>query len=136
MKHLHRYRKVILLATSIGNVIGAGIAIFAPAFFLEQLFAVPPQAEGTFPYLPMYHYTFWATVLIMGIGYWMTAITPEQNRAVLFIGGAGKLVCASFWFILFAQGAGNWLMISGAVYDGVFGVLLLVLFFAKPVEKV
>lgn len=136
MSRLFHFRKLLLLVASVGNLFGAFMALAFPAWFMEQLFNVPPQAEGTFPYLPLYHYTFWSFVLIMGIGYWMTAFTPEKNRAVLFIGGAGKIVAALFWALFFSQGFGNWLMISGAIYDGLFGIILFLLFFAKPEQKV
>jgi hypothetical protein len=132
MHRLYHFRKLILLLAAIGNFIGAVIALLFPAWFMEQFFRVPPQAQGTFPYLPMYHYTFWAFVLIMGIGYWITAGTPEKNKAVIFIGGAGKLIASLFWIMLFAQGMGNWLMIGGGVFDLCFGSVLLLLLVAKP----
>lgn len=112
------------------------MAIAAPAFHWEQLFAVYPPEEALFPYLYMYHYAFWAIVVVMGIGYWMTAMTPNDNRAVLFLGGAGKLACAITWLILVTMGHGNWLMLSGTLYDGILGILFVMLFIAqKPIKS-
>ena len=135
MSMIFKYRRTILLLVALGNIFGAIIAIAFPAWFMEQFFKVPPQAAGTFPYLPMYHYTFWIFVLIMGVGYWMTAITPDKNKAVLFIGGAGKISAAIFWVMLFAQGFGNWFMITGGIYDGLLGIVLLVLFLLSPSKE-
>lgn len=104
----------------------------APSFHLQNLFAVYPPDVAMFPYLWMYHYAFWAIVVVMGIGYWMAARTPNDNRVVLFLGGAGKLACASVWLYLFGNGHGNWLMLSGTFYDGILGILFIMLFIAQP----
>lgn len=121
------YRKPILLFSAVGNIMAGVMAIALPAFHFEQMFAILPSEEALFPYVMMYHYAFWAIVIIMGIAYWMTARTPHDNRAVLFLGGTGKLACALVWLCFFATGHGNWLMIAGAGYDGILGVLFLLL---------
>src|SRR5688572_10376023 len=106
------------------------MAIASPAFHFEQLFTFFEWENNLIAHIMMYHYMFWAIVIIMGIGYWMTAQTPDENRVMLFIGGAGKLACAILWLYCFSRGLGNWLMISGTIYDGTFGILFLMLFFS------
>lgn len=130
-----RYRKPILQISAIGNIVAGIMAIALPAFHFKQMFAVLPPEQAMFPFIMMYHYTFWGIVIIMGIGYWMTALTPNDNRAVLFLGGAGKLVCAITWLALFMMGHGNWLMIAGTAYDGLFGILFLLLYVEKIKTK-
>jgi hypothetical protein len=123
-----RYRKQILLFAAFANIIAGVMALASPAFHFQQLFTSFIWEDALIAHVMMYHVMFWAIVIIMGIGYWMTARTPDQNRVMLFIGGAGKLACALMWLYCFGMGLGNWLMISGTVYDGTFGILFLILF--------
>lgn len=130
-----KYRKSILLFAAIANIVAGIMAIASPAFHFEQLFVSDVYETSFLAHIMMYHFMFWAIVIIMGIGYWMTALTPNDNRVVLLIGGAGKLACAITWLYFFSTGIGSWLMISGTVYDGTFGVLFLLLFFAQKGNK-
>lgn len=71
----------------------------------------------------------------MGIAYWMAAVEPVKNRIVLLIGGLGKLLAVSFWLMTYLQGHGKWLMLSGVISDGIFGILFLFWFFAKETDN-
>jgi hypothetical protein len=126
-----RYRKQILLFAAIANIVAGIMALAAPTFHFEQLFIFFEWESSLIAHVMMYHIMFWVIVIIMGIGYWMTARTPDENRVMLFIGGAGKLACAIVWLYSFSMGMGNWLMISGTIYDGTFGILFLILFFTS-----
>ncbi|HEU4719619.1 MAG TPA: hypothetical protein VFU15_17365 [Bacteroidia bacterium] len=135
MKFLFSRRRLILGIAAAGNFIGSIAAIISPAFFFSQFFRYQPDRYATFPWLAMYHYTFWAFVLIMGIAFLAGAIDPVKNRIVLMIGGFGKVVAAAFWVMLYSQGHGRWLMISGGIWDTVLGIIMLMLFFVKTEEK-
>jgi hypothetical protein len=135
MKALLNFRRPIIFVAAIGNMIASLIAILSPSFFLSQLFKYPPDPGSTFPYLSMYHYTFWGFVLIMGIAYWMCGVNTEKHRIVLFIGGAGKLVAAAFWIMLFFQEQGGWLMIAGGGWDGLLGIVFLFYFLSNTAKK-
>jgi hypothetical protein len=127
-------RRILFLAASL-NFLGSLPAIISPSFFFAQFFTVPPDLHLTFPYLAMYHYCFWGIGLIMGIAYWMTAVEPEKNKIVLLIGGLGKLLAVSFWLMTYLQGYGKWLMLTGVISDGIFGLLFLYWYFVKGINK-
>jgi len=80
----------------------------------------------------MYHYTFFSVIFIFGIAYWMTALDPEKNRAILFVGSFGKLIAVAMWIMMYAQGLGIWGMLAAIIEDGTMGLIMLYLFFAKP----
>lgn len=132
MKFLYTNRRALLIIAAIGNWIGSLIALISPAFFFSQFFQHPPDRYSTFPYLSLYHFMMWGFILIMGIGYWMCAVNTEKHRVVLLIGGLGKLLAAVFFVMLYAMQQGRWLMIGGGIWDGLFGILFLLLFFARP----
>lgn len=131
MHFIFRYQRQLLLAMAALNVIAAIIAFVSPAFFFSQFFQRQPDADLTFPFVPMYHQIFWGFVFIMGIGYFMAAMNPAANRGVLLIGGLGKLLAAAFWIMLYAQGEGKWMMLGGGISDGLLGVVLLVMMGGK-----
>lgn len=135
MNFLRKNQSRILFFAAIINVIGALPAIISPAFFFTQFFKNPPDLRLTFPYLAMYHYCFWGIGLIMAIAYWMAAVEPVKNRIVMLIGGLGKLLAVSFWLMTYLQGYGKWLMLSGVISDGIFGILFLYWFFAKEADN-
>lgn len=135
MNFLRKNQRPVLFLAAIINFIGALGAIISPPFFFAQFFTNPPDLRLTFPYLAMYHYCFWGIGLIMGIAYWMAAVEPVKNRIVLLIGGLGKLLAVSFWLMTYLQGHGKWLMLSGVISDGIFGILFLYWFFVKEPGK-
>lgn len=124
---IFRYQRQLLLFMAAVNVSAAVLSFAAPAFFFSQFFERQPEPELTFPFVPMYHQLFWGFVFIMGIGYFVTATNPAANRGVMLVGGLGKLLAAAFWIMLYAQGEGRWMMISGGVVDALLGVILLVM---------
>ncbi|CAN5417686.1 hypothetical protein BH09BAC5_BH09BAC5_24320 [soil metagenome] len=135
MNFLNKYKRLILFIAAIINFIGSMPALISPSFFFSQFFKHAPDPTTTFPYVAMYHYLFWGIGLIMGIAYWMAAVDPVKNKVVLFIGGLGKLLAVAFWLMLFIQGQGKWLMLSGAISDGILGILMLYWFFGKETEQ-
>ncbi len=134
MNFINKFQRQILIVAAIANFIGAIGAIVSPSFFFTRFFKIAPDPATTFPYVAMYHYLFWGFVLIMGIANWMAAIDPIKNKVVLMISGFGKILAAAFWIMLFAQGQGRGMMISAAVTDGIFGMLMLYWFFKKEAD--
>lgn len=131
MNFLTSKRRPILFIASVANFAAALVALISPAFFFSQFFKYPPDPATTFPYVAMYHYLFWGVVLIMGIAYWMAAVNFEKHRVVLLIGGLGKLLAAAFWGMLFLQDQGKWMMASGAAWDGLLGVIMILMLMGK-----
>jgi hypothetical protein len=128
---LFRHQRKILFLAAIFNIIGGLITLISPAFFFSQFFVRQPDMYTTFPFLSMYHYLFWALILLMGIAYWMAAVDPAKNRAVIFIGAFGKLFSAAMMTMLYVQGEGKWGMIAVIAESAVLGALMLYLFFGK-----
>lgn len=124
---LSRSKQILFLA-AFGNILGTLVALISPAFFNSQLFKYPPDRATTFPFLAMYHYCFWGVGLIMGIAYWMAALNPKKHQIVFLIGGLGKLLLVSFLLMLYILGYGKWLMITGVIWDGPLGLLLLLMY--------
>ena len=125
MQRIYSQIRILLFIASIGNFLGTLVALISPAFFNAQLFKFPPSMADTFPYLAFYHYCFWGVGLIMAIAYWMAAINPQKHRIVLFIGSLGKLLMVSFLLMLYVQGHGKWLMLTGVLWDGPLGILMM-----------
>jgi Na+-driven multidrug efflux pump len=136
MKILFKYQKNILILAALFNLIGGTIALASPSFFFSQFFRNPPDPETTFPYLSMYHYTFFSVVFIFGVAYWMTALDPSRNRVILFVGAFGKLVAVAMWIMMYCLHYGKWGMLAAVFEDGIMGLIMLVLFFGKTPEKV
>lgn len=132
MQNLLSKARIVLFVAAIGNFLGTLVALISPAFFNAQLFKFPPDQSTTFPYLALYHYCFWGVGLIMGIAYWMAAISPDKHRIVLFIGALGKLLLVAFLLMLYFQGHGKWLMLVTAIWDGPLGILMLLMYFRNP----
>ncbi|MCX6311498.1 MAG: hypothetical protein NT084_07655 [Bacteroidetes bacterium] len=131
MKILFKNQGRILVIAAIINLMFALAALISPAFFFSQFFKYAPDPRSTFPYVAMYHYLFWAVVLVMGIAFLMAAADSIKNKIVFFIGAMSKLVVAAFCVMLFVQGHGKWLMLATAITEGLLGLLMLYLYFGS-----
>ena len=136
MQLLFKYQKNILFLAALFNLIGGAIALISPTFFFSQFFKISPRPENTFPYLDMYHYTFFSVVFIFGIAYWMCAVDPSKNRAILFVGSFGKLIAVAFWIMMYSLSLGKWGMLAAIIEDGTMGLIMLYLFFGKDNSKI
>ncbi len=126
---LARYSKFIFTFAAVANILGALLALGAMDLHL-QMFYGRLQVQDIL--LQFYHYNFWFVVLMMGFGYAVIARNPLHNRALILIGGVGKLTVAASWILLYTMNEATVIVLGGVGYDGLFGILFLLLYRQTP----
>ncbi|MCU0428022.1 MAG: hypothetical protein MUF71_20615 [Candidatus Kapabacteria bacterium] len=126
---LARYSKFIFTFAAVANIFAALLALGAMDLHL-QMFYGRLQVQDIL--LRFYHYNFWFVVLMMGFGYAVIARNPQHNRALILIGAVGKLTVAVSWMLLYTMNEATVMVLGGVVYDGLFGILFLLLYRQIP----
>jgi hypothetical protein len=121
--NLSPHTKTIFTIAAALNVIGALSALAAMPLHLQLFYG----HGSTDILVKFYHYNFWCVVLAMGIGYAIVARKPSENQGLIFIGGIGKLIAAASWLLMYSLGEATPLVLAGVAYDGLFGLLFLVI---------
>ena len=97
------------------------IAVGASGFLTPDLMAQSLGIER--PANPIFlHMTSWL-VLVLGIGYCLTARTPERNQDLMLVGAVGKLLVLPLMFAAWRHGDVQFVGVLGAAADFVFALL-------------
>jgi hypothetical protein len=80
-----RYAARVFGAAGILNIALGTSGFLAPAFTARLMGIALPES------LLFMDLAMWL-VLVLGVGYWLTALNPERNRDLMLIGGVGKLL--------------------------------------------
>ena len=83
------------------------------------------RALGLYPFPKgsLFEYMAIGAVLLFGIGYWIAASAPEQNRTVIQLGLAGKVMVVALALTYYLAGAANLRLIAVTSGDLIFSVL-------------
>jgi len=111
-----RYATRVFGTAAIFNVlIGAGI-LLAPALGLPVMGVAPPEN-------PIFLRLAAGLIVLLGIGYYLTARNPGRNRDLMLLGGLGKLFVLPLMLSAWRQGQVGFPAVLGGAGDLVFALL-------------
>jgi hypothetical protein len=133
MMNLIPHSRIIFRFAAVANLFGAALALAAMPLHVQMFYgldisALAVREPHAVALLRFYHYNFWAIVLVMGASYWHIANDPPTNRPLMLVGAVGKLTVAVSWALMFAAGTAQILVLAGVLYDGLFGLLFLIVY--------
>lgn len=120
-----RVASAALYTTAAVNLLAGSAALALPDLSIRILYGLESPLEGI---ALRYHYMIWSTVVAMGVGYLVAARAPERYSALILAAALGKLSIAGIWLEMAWQGIGTWILLTGVVFDGSLGLLLLIFF--------
>ena len=107
------------------------VLLFLPSPGIGRAMGLLPVPTGN-----MFEYVGLAAVFLFGIGYWMVARAPEQNRGIVQLGLAGKILVVSIALAYFFVGTANLRLLGLISGDLVFSVLFAWYLVAEPSDSV
>lgn len=107
----------LLFRTAASFNLGA-VLVFLPQLGIARAMGLDPIPTGT-----MFEYVGIGAVLLFGVGYWMTATSPDQHRGIVQIGLAGKVMVIVIVLALYAAGTANLRLLGVISGDVVYSVL-------------
>src|SRR5262249_16426469 len=111
-----RYAARVFGTAAIFNVlVGAGI-LLAPALGLPVMGVAPPGH-------PIFLRLGAGLIVLLGIGYYLTARNPGRNRDLMLLGGLGKLFVLPLMLSAWRQGQVGFPAVLGGAGDLVFALL-------------
>lgn len=113
-----RYATGVFLLAAIFNVGIGTMAFLAPAV-TTWLMGV------TLPERPLFMQLAMWMVLVLGVGYGLTARRPEQNRDLMLVGAAGKLLVLPLMLSAWGRGDAGLVGVAAGAFDGIFALLFL-----------
>jgi hypothetical protein len=113
-----RYAARVFGTAGLFNVV-VGMSVFLAPVATARLLGI------TLPESPLFmHLAMWL-VLVLGIGYWLTALHPERNRDLMLVGGVGKLIVLPLMLSAWRRGDVG----ASAVLAGAGDLVFALLFF-------
>ena len=110
------HTRLLFRVAALFNV--GAVLLFLPQLGISRAMGLSPVPTGS-----LLEYVALGAVLLFGIGYWMAASTPEQNRAIIQLGLAGKVLVVGLAVGYYIAGAANLPFLGVISGDLVFSVL-------------
>ena len=111
-----RYASRIFATAGIFNIVVGAVTFLAPLTAAELLGAAPPEST-LFVKLAGW------LVLVLGVGYGLTALHPERNRDLMLIGGIGKLLVLPLMISAWRRGDVGFAGVTAGAGDFVLALL-------------
>ncbi len=121
------WRKFFAVAAA-WNLLASIPAIILPQLNLEMFYGLVTDDFYTI----LLNRSFWAAVLIFGIGYLIIAYDPGKSLGIVIMGIIGKILVAVVWFYLFAVDLATALVVFGGTGDSIFTVFFVVYLLRGP----
>jgi hypothetical protein len=111
-----RYAARVFWTAGIFNIVVGASGFLAPDLMAQSL-GLDRPANPVF-----LHLTSWL-VVVLGIGYCLTARAPERNQDLMLIGAIGKLFVLPMMFAAWRHGNVQFVGVVGSAADFVFALL-------------
>jgi hypothetical protein len=116
--------KIIFLAASLWNLIGAMFGYFNTAFTFHHFFA----RELADPLIYAIYKGAWGTTFVYFFGYLVVAYNPLKHPGIVVVGGIGKIGFVIQLLQLYISGLANSVVLVVVIGDFIFLILFLYYF--------
>ena len=113
-----RYASRVFAAAGFFNIV-VGTSMFLAPLLTTRLLGIAPPESFLFMDLASW------LILVLGVGYCLTALNPERNRDLMLVGAVGKLMVLPLMLAAWRRGQVGLPGVAAGAGDLVFALLFL-----------